>query len=49
MEINVQIEYKKFLRWCITLRITGHLDFVITQNSKYWKTQHFSNWIASHP
>jgi hypothetical protein len=38
------IESEGFWQCCITLRITGCLDFV--KNSKYKKTQCFRNWIC---
>jgi hypothetical protein len=37
------VRSKGFWRWCITLGITGFLDFV--QRPAFWRTQRFGNFV----
>jgi hypothetical protein len=41
-----RLDSKGFLRWCITLRITGFLDLSVVRYFKNQRTQRFGNWIC---
>jgi hypothetical protein len=44
-EHRLRVDSKGFGRWCITLRITGFLDFAVVRNYKYEITRSFRNWM----